>query len=155
MDVSKPTRICAVLGLGTLWLAAGGCAELPTTNDETPVFVDPSDGRAPFSAAVIDGDRVWLAGVIGNAGNQLVAGGIAAETNQAFNNLNAALDSVGLDFSDLVKCQVFLADIDDFGAMNVVYKERLAPPRPARTTVGGQDLVFDARIEIDCIASRR
>lgn len=135
----------------TLSLAAAGCAA--SFDPATTQFFDPSDGQAPFSRAVRVGNQVYLAGVIGNKGNALVTGGIGAETTQALNNIEAVLSDLGLTLSDVVKCTVYLSDIDDFAAMNTVYAKRFHAPRPARTTVAVLGLVYAARIEIDCIAS--
>lgn len=118
----------------------------------SPDFDDPSDGRAPFSETVRHGDTVYLSGMLGTADNALVPGGIQAQTRAALGNIEAALAARDLTLSSLVKCTVFLANIDDFAAMNEVYRSVLPAPRPARTTVAAK-LVFNAAIEIDCIAA--
>lgn len=141
-------RLGAILVFGALLLTA--CATTPGAPD----FDDPSNGTSSFSRAVVTGELVFLAGVIGNEGDALVPGGIEAETEQAIRNAERALAVHGLTLADVVKCTVFLADIDDFAAMNTAYRAAFQPPRPARTTIGGADIVFDGRIEIECIASR-
>ncbi|MEM1262873.1 MAG: RidA family protein [Pseudomonadota bacterium] len=127
-----------------------------TTQPASPSanYVDPSDGAAPYSRSVRIGATVYLSGVLGSRDGRLVAGGIGPETDQALNNVEAGLADHGATLKDVVKCQVFLADIGDFQAMNTVYKARFQAPRPARTTVA-VDLVAGARIEIDCIAALR
>lgn len=118
----------------------------------SPDFEDPSNGRAPFSESVRNGDTVYLSGVLGTANNALVPGGIQAQTRAALGNIEAALAARDLTLRSLVKCTVFLANIEDFTAMNEVYRSILPAPRPARTTVAAK-LVFNAAIEIDCIAA--
>ncbi len=131
-------------------LILGGCAAFP----QIPEFDDPSNGTASFSRAVLTGELVFLAGVLGTADGGLVSGGITAETTQAIRNIGQALAVHDLTLADVVKCTVFLADVDEFDAMNTAYRAAFAPPRPARTTIGGADVVLDARIEIECIAAR-
>ncbi|MEO0347343.1 MAG: RidA family protein [Pseudomonadota bacterium] len=131
-------------------LILGGCAASP----QIPEFDDPSNGTASFSRAVLTGELIFLAGVLGTADGGLVSGGITAETTQAIRNIEKALAVHDLTLADVVKCTVFLADVDEFDAMNTAYRAAFAPPRPARTTIGGADVVLDARIEIECIAAR-
>ncbi|MEL7538792.1 MAG: RidA family protein [Pseudomonadota bacterium] len=115
-------------------------------------FMDPSNGRAPYSRSVRVGPTVYLSGVLGSRDGVLVDGGIEAQTHQAIDNISTALARHGLTLSSVVRCGVFLANIDDFDAMNGVYTTRFGPPRPARTTVAA-DIVAGALIEIDCIAA--
>lgn len=112
----------------------------------------------PFSPGIDLGDLVFLAGQIGQdpATGKLVAGGIEAETHQALRNLGAVLREAGLDYSDVVKASVFLADIEDFAAMNAVYAEYFPADGmpPVRTTVAVAALARGSRVEIDFIAAR-
>jgi 2-iminobutanoate/2-iminopropanoate deaminase len=109
----------------------------------------------PYSHAVVaSGDVVYLCGQTGQDAStgELVQGGVAAETQQALENLEAVLRAAGLEFGSLVKCNVFLVDIADFPAMNAVYAQVLPAPHPARTTVGVTGLALGARVEIECVA---
>lgn len=137
-----------------LSLAAAACLTACATTPAAPEFDDPSEGESSFSRAVIAGDLVFLAGVIGFDEGRLMPGGIVPETRQAIRNVESALAEHGLTLADVVKCTVFLADIDDFDAMNGAYRAAFTPPRPARTTIGGADIVVDGKIEIECIAAR-
>ena len=106
----------------------------------------------PYSPGVRVGDLIFLSGAIGSRpGEGLVSGGIEAETRQALENLRNVLRAAGADMEDVVKCTVFLADIDDFEAMNRVYREFFPQDPPARSTVA-TELVAGARVEIECIA---
>ena len=83
----------------------------------------------------------------------LVEGDITAQTRRALENVGLLLEAAGLSFSNIVRTTVFLADMDDFKAMNDVYAAFFNEPYPARSTVQAARLPRDARIEIDTIAS--
>jgi 2-iminobutanoate/2-iminopropanoate deaminase len=109
----------------------------------------------PFSPAVRVGHMVYLSGQLGTlpGTRQLVDTGIAAQTRQALENINAVLTAAGSSLSRVVKCTVFLADIRDYASMNEVYATFFAKDPPARSTVAGSGLALGARIEIDCLAT--
>jgi 2-iminobutanoate/2-iminopropanoate deaminase len=109
----------------------------------------------PYSQAVRSGDWLFLSGQvpIDPATGNLVEGDIAVQTRRALDNLGAVLAAGGRSFTDVVRTTVFLADMDDFAAMNAVYGEYFTQPYPARATVAVARLPKDARIEIDLIAS--
>jgi reactive intermediate/imine deaminase len=110
-----------------------------------------------FSPAVRTGDLVFLSGTIGNrpGTREVVPGGIGRETEQALGNIQALLEGIDLSLADVVKCTVFLTDLDDFPAMNQVYARFFPEDPPARTTVGVSELVLGAKVEIECIAAWR
>jgi len=83
----------------------------------------------------------------------MVTGGIDAQTRRVLQNIGALLEAGGLSFQAVVRTTVFLADMNDFAAMNEVYKTFFSEPYPARSTVQAARLPRDARIEIDAIAS--
>ena len=108
----------------------------------------------PFSEAVRVGNLLYLSGVLGtDSTNRLVPGGITPETKQALENIKAALQRNGLTMADVVKCTAMLADIAEWPAMNVVYATYFPGPKPARSAMGGLQLVFGARMELECIAA--
>jgi 2-iminobutanoate/2-iminopropanoate deaminase len=86
------------------------------------------------------------------ATGEFVAGGVAEQTHQVLKNLGAVLKGAGVSFDDVVKTTVFLADMNDFAAMNEVYGEYFSSNKPARATVQAARLPRDARVEIECIA---
>lgn len=112
----------------------------------------------PYSAGVDLGGLVFLAGQIAlnHEGGGLVEGGITEQTHQVMQNLQAVLEEAGLGFGDVVRTGVFLAEVDDFAAMNEVYAsyfpEGAIPP--VRTTVAVADIPLGALVEIDMIAAR-
>lgn len=89
------------------------------------------------------------------ATGNLVAGGVAEQTEQALKNLEAVLKGGGCHMSDVVKTTVYLADMQDFQAMNEVYAKHFGDPPPARTTIAAAGLPKSARIEIEAVALRR
>jgi 2-iminobutanoate/2-iminopropanoate deaminase len=87
------------------------------------------------------------------ATGQLVQGDAAVHARRAMDNLGALLSAAGLTFAHVVRTTVFLADMNDFAAVNEVYASYFTEPRPARVTVQAARLPRDARLEIDAIAS--
>ena len=134
-----------------LLLAAGCTNSVPTYH----VLPGRASLNLPYSDAVRVGNLLFLSGTVGAAPGtrQLVPGGIEAETRQALENVKANLEAHGSSLDRAVKCTVFLADINDFEAMNRIYREYFVRNKPARTTVGVAALPLGARIEIDCIAT--
>lgn len=109
----------------------------------------------PFAPAVRTGDLIFLSGAIGNrpGTRELVSADVGDQTRQALQNLRAVLQAAHADLGDVVKCTVFLADINDYAAMNDVYAAAFGDSPPARSTVAGSGLALGARVEIECIAA--
>ena len=111
----------------------------------------------PYSHAVAaPGVLLFLSGQTGQdpSTGEIVTGGVAAETKQVLANLSQVLHAAGLDFSSVVKCNVFLTDMADFAPMNTVFAEVVPAPHPARSTVAVAGLPLGARVEIECVAVR-
>jgi 2-iminobutanoate/2-iminopropanoate deaminase len=89
------------------------------------------------------------------ATGELVAGGVAEQAEQVMKNLAAVLHGAGCQMNDIVKTTVYLADMQDFQAMNEVYAKHFGDAPPARTTIAAAGLPKSARIEIDAVAWRR
>ena len=83
-----------------------------------------------------------------------MGGDIGAQTNRVFDNLEAVLREAKLSLDDVIKVNVFLADMADFAAMNTAYAARFSKPYPARTTVAVRELPRKAQIEIEMVARR-
>ena len=109
----------------------------------------------PYSQAIRAGSLLFVSGQvpIDPATGNIVDGDIAAQTTRVFENIGAILQAGGASFDHVVRTTVFLADMDDFAAMNEVYAKYFASPAPARATVQVARLPKDARVEIDVIAS--
>ncbi|MCU0225593.1 MAG: RidA family protein [Acidobacteria bacterium] len=150
------TLVAAVAPLALTLLVAGGCA---SGSEARRVITAPGAPAAigPYSHAVEADDTLWVSGQVGidPATGQMVPGGIEAETRQALKNLEAVLKAAGYSARDVVQAQVFLADMNDFAAMNAIYAEVFKSEPPARATVQVARLPKDARIEIACTAVRR
>ena len=109
----------------------------------------------PYSQAVTFGNLVMTSGQIPlTPDGTLVEGGIEAQTRQVLDNLVAVLSEAGTDLGRVVKTTVFLADMNEFSAMNAVYAEYFQAPYPARSTVQVARLPRDVRVEIEVIAER-
>lgn len=111
----------------------------------------------PYSQAVVANGFVFSAGQIplDPASGQIVDGGITKQTERVFDNLDAVLESAGLDWGDVVKTTVFLHDMADFPTVNEIYARRVGEARPARSTVQVTALPRGALVEIDFIAATR
>lgn len=107
-----------------------------------------------FCHAVIAGDFIFVSGTLGTkpGSMELVAGGTGPETTQALLNIESILKECGATLDDLVKVDVFLADIDAFQEMNDAYVKVMGDDPPARITVGRAELALDAAVEIDGVA---
>lgn len=108
----------------------------------------------PYSQAVKAGNMVFCSGQIpiDPATGEFVSNDVAAQTEQVLKNLTAVLEAAGAGLNDVVKTTVFLADMNDFAAMNEVYARYFDENKPARATVQAARLPRDARIEIECVA---
>jgi 2-iminobutanoate/2-iminopropanoate deaminase len=109
----------------------------------------------PYSQAVRSGQLLFVSGQIpiDPATGNLIAGDIAAMTHRVFANIREILAAAGASLDQVVRTTVFLADMNDFAAMNEVYATYFSQPAPARSTVQAARLPKDARVEIDVIAS--
>lgn len=108
----------------------------------------------PYSQAIVAGDLVFTAGQIplDPATMKVVDGDVAAQTERVMQNLGAVLEAAGTSLSRVVKTTVYLADMNDFAAMNEVYGRAFGEHKPARSTVEVARLPKDVRVEIDVIA---
>lgn len=108
----------------------------------------------PYSQAVRAGGFVFVSGQLPMDPDtmELVDGDIAAQTEVALENLGAVLRAAGADFSHVVRATVYLADMNDFAAVNEVYARYFGENAPARVAVEVARLPRDARVEIDAIA---
>jgi 2-iminobutanoate/2-iminopropanoate deaminase len=108
----------------------------------------------PYSQAIKAHGMVFASGQIplDPSTMQLIEGDIRAQTERVLNNLQAVLEAAGTSLGRVVKTTVFLADMNDFAAMNEVYAIFFGSNRPARSTVQAARLPRDVRVEIDVIA---
>lgn len=106
----------------------------------------------PYSHAVAAAGLVYLSGQRPqNPADGRIPDGVEAQARQVLSNLNSVLLTCGCTFSDVVKVQVYLADIADFDLFNEVYREFVTPPYPARTTIGAT--LRGILVEVDVVAA--
>lgn len=108
----------------------------------------------PYSPAIRAGNLLFISGQVSldPASGTMIEGDITAQTEQVMQNLGALLKAAGAGFEHVARTTVFLADMNDFAAMNAVYGRYVVDPPPARATVQVARLPKDARVEIDLIA---
>jgi 2-iminobutanoate/2-iminopropanoate deaminase len=108
----------------------------------------------PYSSALRADPFLFISGQVpfDPATGNMIDGDIKAQTHRVLENIGALLKSGGLSYANVVRTTVFLADMNDFAAMNDVYRTIFIEPYPARSTVQAARLPRDARIEIDVIA---
>ena len=121
---------------------------------EAIATADAPKAIGPYSQAVRMGQLLFCSGQIplDPATGALVTGDIAAETHRVFANLKAVLAAAGVGFDAVARTTVYLADMNDFAAMNEVYATYFSQPAPARSTIQAAGLPKNARVEIDVIA---
>jgi 2-iminobutanoate/2-iminopropanoate deaminase len=109
----------------------------------------------PYSQAIRAGSLLFVSGQIplDPGTGAMVDGDIAAQTHRVFANLGAVLTAAGASFDQVVRTTIYLADMNDFAAVNEIYGTYFSSPAPARATVQAARLPKDARVEIDLIAS--
>jgi 2-iminobutanoate/2-iminopropanoate deaminase len=110
----------------------------------------------PYSHAVEANGLIFLSGQLGidPVNNELVSGGVIAETEQIMKNIVLVLNGLGLDISDIVKSVIFFTNIDDFSKINEVYGGYFTDNFPARSAVEVSCLAKNAKVEIEIVASR-
>jgi 2-iminobutanoate/2-iminopropanoate deaminase len=108
----------------------------------------------PYSQAIRAGNLLFLSGQIplDPASGAILDGDITIQTERVFQNITAVLAAAGASFANVVRTTVFLADMNEFAAMNAVYAKYVVDPPPARSTVQVARLPRDVRVEIDVIA---
>lgn len=109
----------------------------------------------PYSQAVKINRFVYVSGQIGldPESGQMADDDITAETHQVMKNLGNILKEADLDYSNIIKCSIFVKNMDDFTAVNEAYGSYFDENPPARETVEVSRLPKDVNIEISCIAS--
>ena len=122
-------------------------------------YIDPrmaGDTTAgPFSAGVLVGNTLYLAGKIGLTPDRRIPATAAEEATLVLNDVKATLEKAGMTMDDLVSVQVFCSDVAHYDAFNRVYRTYFKKEFPARAFLGSGTLLFGARFEVQAIAVRR
>ena len=108
----------------------------------------------PYSQAILSNNTLYVSGQIplNPQTGELVNSSIEQSTHQVMQNINSLLSEAGMDFNDIVKCSIFLKNLDNFTKVNQIYSEYFRSTPPARETVEVSKLPMDVEIEISCIA---
>jgi len=116
--------------------------------DEAPEAI------GPYSQAVINNGTIYCSGQIPlkPVSMEMAGDNITAQTRQVMKNLEAVLKAAGSGFNKVVKCSIFLDNMDDFKKVNAIYGEYFTEEPPARETVAVETLPKNAKVEISCIA---
>ncbi|MHA1338714.1 MAG: RidA family protein [Promethearchaeota archaeon] len=104
----------------------------------------------PYSPALKFGNFVFVSGQIPNDSNA----NIEDQTRQCLEKIKVQLEAAGCAMDDVICCDVFLKNLDDFAGMNKIYTEFFNEPYPTRATIGGLKIVKGAKIEIAAIAAK-
>lgn len=110
----------------------------------------------PYSQAVLVGDTLYCSGQIpiDPTTGSLVSGSVEMEAERVLENLGGVLREAGLDYQNVVRCTVYMTDINDYAAVNEVYARYFSESPPAREAVQVAALPRGSRIEISCVAVR-
>jgi 2-iminobutanoate/2-iminopropanoate deaminase len=107
----------------------------------------------PYSQAVVVGDMVFCSGTAGiDPESGAIPAGIEAQTDQALRNLAAILEEAGTSIANLVKTTIYYADVNDFQALNDVYRRHMPDPPPARSAPANVTLPDGLLVSIEAIA---
>ncbi|MDE6886950.1 MAG: RidA family protein [Helicobacteraceae bacterium] len=114
---------------------------------------DAPQAIGPYSQAICFNDLVFTSGQIPlNSKNEFMQDDIKGQTKQVLENLKAVLKEANIGLENVVKTSVFLANMEDFNAMNEVYESYFKDNKPARSTICVKELPKKALVEIECIA---
>jgi 2-iminobutanoate/2-iminopropanoate deaminase len=107
----------------------------------------------PYSPGIIaEGRFLFVSGQTPQRDGKTVLGTIEEEARLTLDNIGRVLEAAGASFADVVRCGVYLANLDHFATMNEIYESYFPEPRPARTTIGCY-LLNGMQIEIDCVVA--
>lgn len=110
----------------------------------------------PYSQAIVEGNLIFCSGqaALNPQTGKIETDSVADQTKITLLNLESVLQEAGSGLQNVIKCNVYLADMEDFQEMNQVYEEMFAPHKPARTTIEAARLPLDAKVEIECVAKK-
>ena len=110
----------------------------------------------PYSQAVLADNTLFVSGQIAldQTTGELVMGSIEEETEQVMKNLKFVIEEAGMDMSNIVKCSIFILDMNNFAAINEIYGKYFTQDPPARETVEVSGLPKGVNVEVSAIAIR-
>lgn len=127
---------------------------MPAHKKESIIPAGGAKPLAPYSPAIRMNHLVFTSGQVGldPATGKLVEGGVQAQTRQVMLNLKVVLEAAGSDMDHVLKCTVFMQEMNDYGAINAVYGEFFNEDPPARSAVAVKGLPIGALVEIEAVA---
>lgn len=157
IPLSAPGSPMKLLRLALVAVVAVALSAPGVRAQEAPRVAHQPSSSLPFSAAIQVGDTYWFSGKIGASGETraMDEGKAAAETRNILEAFDELFTQLGVGFEDVVKATVYLTSVDDYPAMNEVYREYFPEEGPAREAVIVADLVAGASVEISFVAVRR
>ena len=143
------TRFAAwtMAAIGVLLMSA-----LPVSAQRRVIRPEGAPTDRPYSPGVLVGQTLYISGQLGLPGTGATPAAMDAQARQALDGVGAVLKAAGLGYQHLVKCHVYLANMDDYAAMNTAYGSYFTDRVPARTTVQAAALPGGAGIQVTCIA---
>lgn len=108
----------------------------------------------PYSQAILSNNTLYCSGqiAINPSNNELIMDNITMETNQVMKNIEAVLNAANMDFSNVVKCSIFMKSMEDYAEINKVYGQYFSEIPPAREAVQVSVLPLNVNVEISVIA---
>ena len=108
----------------------------------------------PYNQAILTGNTLYVSGQIpiDPSSGEMIVNSIEEETRMVMTNLGKILEKAGMDYNNVVKCTIFVNDMNNFALVNEVYGSFFSENSPSRETVEVSRLPKDARVEISCIA---
>ncbi len=154
MRNAKISALILVVLVASLFLFGSSNGEQKVLKKEVITLPGAPPSDLPYSPGIKVGNMLFLSGVIGSdpKTGELVSDDVGEQTKACMERLEIVLEQAGMDFSDVVRGTVFLADINDYAAMNKVYGSYFKKDPPARACVQIAKLVRDAKVEISMIA---
>jgi len=138
-------RLIPATGLALAFvLALYSCVPRPAAR--RAVMLPDTPAHLPISSGLVVGNTLYVAGA------QAPGGGIGAETRGTLDKIKQVVETAGFSMSDVVAVDLYLADANDFAAVNEVYRTYFTDPKPARTPIQAGALINGALIEISAVA---
>lgn len=120
-----------------------------------PVGIGPMPGGPPYSAAVLAGDTLYVAGTTDAGATGKPAADARTGAKVVLDKIKATVEKAGLTMDDLIWVQIFAANLNDYTAFNEVYRSYFTGPMPARAFIGAGSLLGRAHFEVMGIAVKR
>lgn len=148
-------RLLAAALIAALPLAAQGAVPVTHYAAATPAGLGPMPAGPPYSAAVMAGDTLYVAGTTDGGATGKPAPDAKTAAKIVLDHIKGTVEQAGLTMDDLVWVQVFASDLKDYGAFNEVYRTYFTGPMPARAFIGAGSLLGGAHFEAMGVAVRK